>query len=121
MFGFGKNNNPWLRDEIISLISDLLERDLLPKGYKEFSSFYIRIHNGNSASSGNSPFHPGSIFSFKITDIDGHILLMDNVIMSMTGIERDVTIDLYLMMVHKYLKNNFKEYREARYSDNRLS
>ena len=122
MFGFGKKRTSKKRDNVIGFIANVIDHILPEKGYEKFSSGYIHISDefgGAGWSSGSGP--QLAIFAFKVSDIELHEILMDEIYGTQTDMHKTMTVDMYCSKVHQYLKENFKEYRDLDFLDKRLS
>jgi hypothetical protein len=122
MFGFGRKKSTKKRDNVIGLIASIIDQILPQEGYDSFSSGYIHINEGfEGAGWSSSPRPPLSAFSFKVTDIELHELLRDEIFSTQIGIHQTMTVDMYCGKVHEYLKANFKDYEKLDFLDARLS
>ena len=122
MFGFGKKKSSKKRDNVIGLIASIIDHILPERGYDSFSSGYLSIDEGFAGAGwGSGSGAPLSAFSFKVSDIELHELLSDEIYGTQTGMDQTMTVDMYCGKVHEYLKANFKDYKDLDFLDPRLS
>lgn len=119
---FGKEKSSKKRDNVIGLIANVIDHILPEQGYEKFSSGYISISDefgGAGWSSGSGS--PLAMFEFKVSDVELHELLMDEIFGTQTDMHKTMTVDMYCSNVHKYLKENLSDYKDLDFLDERLS
>jgi hypothetical protein len=109
------------RDNVIGLVTSIVDNILPEQGYEKFSSGYISIGEG-FIGAGFMPVKlkmPRTMFLIKLNEIPQYESLKD--VETKFGDEKLALIDYYCLGVHQYLLKNLNEYKELDYDDPRLS